>query len=216
MFRCVCVFRFLIFWPRSLTSIHINSFVSQFWEFKLLNVAIVRKNQNESFDIYTYDPYTESNCERPGQLNLLDVWNVTWKNFHYNNDLFPLTKKLKNLNGCKLICFAKTRPPDSIVKEMENHTWKLQGIGGNLLEEVRKRINFTPIIKVPKMNVSVDKYGYDISKGFPELVSEMLNNFTADLGFGIYSHIIYDNPKVEFAMTTVSECYGWAVPAHSG
>ncbi|XP_065208097.1 uncharacterized protein LOC135836938 [Planococcus citri] len=208
--------RFLIFWLDDPDESRMHSFVFQFWEFKLMNIAILKKNPNTSFDIYTYDPYTESNCNRPGPLDLLDTWNSTHRYFRLNSDLFPLTKKLKNLHGCELVCFAKTRPPDAIVKEIGNNTWELDGIGGQLMEEVRKRINFTPVIQVPKLNVSVDKYGYDISYGYPELITELLNNFTVDLGFGIYSHIIYDNPRVEFSTIAVSECYGWAVPAHSG
>lgn len=122
---------------------------------------------------------------------------------------------MKNLNGCPLICFAKNRPPDSIVLKI-NEEWKLDGIGGKLMEEIRKRLNFTSVIEVPKMSVSADKYGYDISNGYPELVTERLNNYSVDLAFGIYSHIIYDNPTTEFSKSAVSECYGWAVPGHSG
>ncbi len=138
------------------------------------------------------------------------------QSFAIKEDLYPLVHKLTNLNQCKLICFAKNRPPDSIVAYTGNNLWKLDGIGGKLLEEVSKRINFTPIIQVPKLNVSVDKYGYDISNGFPELVSSLLDNSSIDLAFGIYSHIIYDDEKTEFSTAAVSECYGFAVPAHSG
>ena len=53
-------------------------------------------------------------------------------------------------------------------------------------------MNFTSEIIVPKLSVSVDEYGYDISQGFPELVSTLLDNSSVDLAFGIYSHIIYD------------------------
>lgn len=81
---------------------------------------------------------------------------------------------------------------------------------------IRTHFNFTSIIEVPKMNVSIDRYGYDISSGFPELVAARLTNHSVDLAFGIYSHIIYDNVDTEFSSVAVSECYGWAVPARMG
>lgn len=138
------------------------------------------------------------------------------KKFVIGKDIYSLvSERMKNLNGCSLVCFAKNRPPDSIVLKISNE-WKLDGIGGKLMEEVRKRYNFTSIIQVPTLSVTVDKYGYDISDGYPELVSTRLNNYSVDLAFGIYSHIIYDNPKTEFTTSVVSECYGWAVPSHSG
>lgn len=187
----------------------------QFWNYKLLNILILVKASEYKFDLYTYDPYSESFCNTP-KLILINVWNTNTNKFNHENDLYPLASRLQNLNKCELSCFAKNRPPDSLIVQVVNRTWLLDGIAGKLMEEVRTRINFTSAIQVPKLNVSVDKYGYDISNGFPELVASLLGNSSIDLVFGIYSHIIYDNTKTEFSIPAVSECYGWAVPAYSG
>lgn len=170
----------------------------------------------DTYNTYTYNPYTATTCNKPASMSLLDVWNILYQNFMYNNTLHRISRQLTNLHGCKLICFAKTRPPDSIVVKDSDGSWILEGIGGELFEEIRKRINFTPVIEVAKLNVTSDKYGYDISEGYPDLISRLLKNFSVDLGFGIYSHIIYDNPSLEFSKPLVPECFGWAVPAHSG
>ena len=94
--------------------------------------------------------------------------------------------------------------------------WQLEGVGSQFMKLIRNRFNFTSIIQVPKMSISVDKYGYDVSPGFPELVTARLVNHSVDLAFGIYSHTIYDNMSTEFSSVAVSECLSWAVPSRLG
>lgn len=192
-----------------------NEMFAQFWQHRLLNVVIIQKISETSVHAYSYDPYHESSCNDP-KLLLVNVWNTQRRAFNLGTSLYDSEIKFRNLNRCKLVCFAKNRPPDSLLVRVNETSWELDGIGGKLMEEVQKRMNFTSDIIVPKLSVSVDEYGYDISQGFPELVSSLLDNSSIDLAFGIYSHIIYDNPKNEFSLPAVSECYGWAVPAHKG
>lgn len=166
--------------------------------------------------MYGYSPFLESNCNIPS-LILLNIWSISQNEFLRNNSLYTSSERRAfNLNGCPLICLAKNRPPDALVRKINMNEWQLAGVGGHFMKVVRKRFNFTSVIEVPKMNVSIDRYGYDISPGFPELVATRLTNHSVDLAFGIYSHIIYDNQDTEFPAVAVSECYGWAVPSHMG
>lgn len=201
-------------WPLGSATSRLKSFISQFWQFKLVNVVVL-VTTNRSITIFGYNPYLEYSCNLPKIIEI-DRCNIRQGSFVNSNNLFPLAETLTNLNKCKLYCFVKNRPPDSLVRRKEDETWELDGVGGKLMEIVQKRINFTAVIQTPELTVTADKYGYDISRGFPELVANLLNNLTVDFAFGIYSHIIYDNPTTEFAASAVSECYGWAVPAHSG
>lgn len=70
---------------------------------------------------------------------------------------------------------VKTRPPDSVVYQTRDG-WVLQGSGGEIMKEAQRRLNFTPVISIPRNVTPLDQFGYDISPGNPQQFHQKLRD----------------------------------------
>ncbi|KAI5727400.1 hypothetical protein M8J77_001800 [Diaphorina citri] len=197
--------RFLIIWSSLYCKFKDLDFaLAQFWSHQILDVVVL-VDWPEHVNVYTYYP-----------TRFINVWDKRLGAFQQRlTSVYNAREKTKNLNLHTLKCMVKTRPPDSVIYNTSSG-WVLEGSGGETMKEVQRRMNFTMQIIVPTNLTPLDRFGYDISPGMPQQFHKRLREEDVDMGFGIFSHVIYESPDTEFSRSSSEECFTFAVNSATG
>ncbi|KAI5723870.1 hypothetical protein M8J76_012073 [Diaphorina citri] len=197
--------RFLIIWSSLYCKFKDLDFaLAQFWSHQILDVVVL-VDWPEHVNVYTYYP-----------TRFINVWDKRLGAFQQRlTSVYNAREKTKNLNLHTLKCMVKTRPPDSVIYNTSSG-WVLEGSGGETMKEVQRRMNFTMQIIVPTNLTPLDRFGYDISPGMPQQFHKRLREEDVDVGFGIFSHVIYESPDTEFSRSSSEECFTFAVNSATG
>ncbi|XP_054279170.1 uncharacterized protein LOC128997555 [Macrosteles quadrilineatus] len=179
----------------------------------MLDVVALVKMKYGGLAVYTYFPYTKTQCADSGAPVMMDTWGESNHRFTRDRNLYDRKNKVYNLYGCPLKCAGVHRPPDSIIEETGNKTYNLSGIGGLLFETVAEKMNFTPIItRVVDVTSNYDAiYSNDSSSIAIDVATKK-----ADIGFGIFTRLLDYHPQVALVKETDMDCFTWAVPAEAG
>lgn len=108
------------------------------WRFYILNInMIVEDFPLNSAQLYTYFPFTESNC------NSLDPIQLD----HNLENIYP--DKLKNMFGCPIYVASVTIAPNVMIIHHGDERYSFDGIEGKILMIMSQRLNFRPVGKIP-------------------------------------------------------------------
>lgn len=205
---------FVLVWVDPDPSIlHIRSIFQEFWKFEVLDVVALVQMRYGGISVYTYFPYTKTQCADSGAPISIDTWSTYYNQFRRKTDLFSKKNKIYNLYGCTLRCAGVHRPPDSVIRETGNKTYAFDGIGGLLFKTIVEKLNFTPVItKVTDMTTNYETtYSNDSSVIAIEVATKRV-----DLGFGLFTRLTDYHPEILFVKETNMDCFTWAVPASAG
>lgn len=176
---------FVLVWVDPDPSIlHVRSIFQEFWRFEVLDVVALVQMRYGGISVYTYFPYTKTQCADSGAPISIDTWSTYYNLFTRKTNLFSKKNKIYNLYGCTLKCAGVHRPPDSVIVETGNKTYSFDGIGGLLFETIVKKLNFTPVIsKVVDMTTNFETtYSNDSSVIAIDVATKKV-----DLGFGLFT-----------------------------
>lgn len=121
------------------------------WEHGLINANLLIRMSDDLRDeasMYTYFPYTWGNCNKaiPRLYNRFAA--NRGKQFWFHRPHFP--NKMANMNLCNFTVATLQFGPHMLLKrDVSNGTVSLDGIDGNLIRELQKRMNFSLIAYVP-------------------------------------------------------------------
>lgn len=124
------------------------------WKSYITNIIVVVQFENGSkSSIYTYFPFTENHCNFivPKTLHHYTISNMSALNQLRASDIFP--DKMKNLFRCPIAVAEFMFEPYMILEKLQNGTYFTDGIDGNILAILGKKINFTPAIKIVPNNL---------------------------------------------------------------
>lgn len=69
-----------------------------FWQYQLVDVAVLVPMFTGSIRVYTFNPYTGSRCNKAGPPIMINIWSSWLNAFLKPNKVFGLDNKLKNLH----------------------------------------------------------------------------------------------------------------------
>lgn len=69
-----------------------------FWQYQLIDVAVLVPVSTGSIRVYTFNPYTGSRCNKAGPPIMINIWSSWINAFLKPNKVFGLENKLKNLH----------------------------------------------------------------------------------------------------------------------
>lgn len=92
--------------------------------------------------VYTFFPFTKHRCEHVEPV-VVNYFNDT--GFKYNFNVFE--KKFNNLHSCNIHVGASNYYPYTFVTRTATEKYSLDGIEGQLLNEISRAMNFTLNVK---------------------------------------------------------------------
>lgn len=119
------------------------------WKSYITNIIVVAQFENGSKClIYTYFPYSEKHCNFviPKVLHHFTLANMSSMNSMSASQIFP--PKIQNMFGCPVSVAGFMFEPYIILSKLSNGNYFTDGIDGNILQILGKKINFTPVIKL--------------------------------------------------------------------
>ena len=129
-----------------------------FWKMSIVNVNVIFETADRKrVKMYTYFPYTVSNC---GQVSPV-LWK-TFENGHFKTKKRIFPEKLKNLHDCPLNVAALYTDLLHISEHFDGK-YKFSRIDGNMLEMFSERINFD--INLTIMPLTSLRWGYVFENG---------------------------------------------------
>lgn len=126
--------------------------LTDFWQLYIINVMVIQRINIETYTIYTYFPYTKEHCAKV----VPTLYNYVNSGSFHNPMLFP--RKLENLNNCPITVATFNVTPHMVLRPSLNGTWYADGIDGNLLRVIARRLNFSVVIKVPADGTAKGEY----------------------------------------------------------
>lgn len=69
-----------------------------FWQYQLIDVAVLVPMSTGSIRVYTFNPYTGSRCNKAGPPIMINIWSSWINTFLKPNKVFGLDNKLKDLH----------------------------------------------------------------------------------------------------------------------
>lgn len=69
-----------------------------FWQYQLVEVAVLVPMSTGSIRVYTFNPYTPSRCDKAGPPIMINIWSSWTNTFLKPNKVFGLDNKLKDLH----------------------------------------------------------------------------------------------------------------------
>lgn len=169
-----------------------------FWSERIVNVLVAYPKKTKTY-IYSYFPYSATNCDQHLSPVLINIWFSSTSTFYRDREFFP--PKADNLFGCSLNVSVVIEPPANLPIR-----GGLSGIEGTILMNLFDSMNATPnfrFVTAEKSETAMNNVLSDIQTGVSEL------------GAGFLIPIDYGVDTIDEIYLPVNLCLTWAVPSRA-
>lgn len=177
--------------------INVTKIFSLSWNYYLLNIMALKRNtENDNIEMITYFPF--NGC---GNINykVIGTCNNNVENMDYFAQKIPLY-----FNACPVRILSVYFPP--FILEPNNS--KNLGLEATMVNEIARRINFTPIY----LNHKQSSYGFKYAKGVYTKVFNMLYNYEADFVIGNVKLNLSFTDEFDTTLPHLKETVTWHAP----
>ncbi len=113
-----------------------------FWSKHIVNVVIIFAiESNTEIQLFTYYPFTASNCE-----NIIPTLLNRFKDNKFLSPIKYFPVKLKNFYGCPVSIVTFQAPPFMIFQWNKNGSLILDGIDGIVVKLLAEQLNFRVVL----------------------------------------------------------------------
>lgn len=156
------------------------------------NVLLIPKPP--SVVMLTTYPFTNASCKRAHSFLQVDVF----INGGFRKGVNPFTVgKYDNMHGCRLTCIGFRKPPMGMLKVYQNGSFYFQGPTSEILDILRRRLNFIPEIIIADYNTTFRLNSELVYVNSKNVILKNINSRTIDFAIGDFSfYQFFDSPSV--------------------